>query len=87
MGGVGAVLGPANTAIALLFIALAGGMFAIGLMMHRRIFRETLTGMFHSAIKPAYMRDKENRENKKDGIPYAVAITGGVFLFSLYMAM
>ncbi|MBM9603830.1 A24 family peptidase [Desulfopila inferna] len=85
MGGVGAVLGPAHTAIALVFIALAGGVFAIGLMLKRRILTETLTGMLYSALLPGYVRENTAKGDKKDGIPYAVAITGGVFLFALYM--
>jgi len=88
MCAVGAVLGPAHTGIALLFIALAGGVFAIGLMLYHRIFKETMSRMLQPFVMPGYMRAQRNaKTDKKNSIPYAVAITAGFFLFSLYMTM
>ena len=88
MCAVGAVLGPAYTGIALLFIALAGGVLAIGLMLRRRIFKKTMSSMFLPFLVPGYMREQPKaKADKKDSIPYAVAIAAGFFLFSLYMMM
>jgi prepilin peptidase CpaA len=90
MGGVGAVLGPANTLIALLFIAIAGGVIALGLMLQRGICRQTLAKIFVSLVllgahKDGSLLKVDKNEGTQDGIPYAIAITSGVCLFLIYL--
>ncbi len=89
MSGVGAVLGFHHTLISLLFIAIAGGMMALGLMVYRGTVRQTLSRIFLSFLLLAGHQDTsllkfDKKELTQDGIPFAVAITSGVFLFFIY---
>jgi prepilin peptidase CpaA len=90
MGGVGAVLGGSHTLIALLFITIAGGFIALGLMVYRGTVRQTLSKIFLSLVflgahQDASLLKVDKNERTQDGIPFAVAITSGVCLFFIYL--
>jgi prepilin peptidase CpaA len=90
MGGVGAVLGPAHTFIAILFIAIAGGCMALGMMLYRGTLRQTLSKicmslLFLGAHQDASLLRVDKNARPQDGIPYALAITSGVCLFFIYL--
>ncbi len=91
MSVVGAVLGCGQTLMALLFIAVCGGIIAMGLMISRGTTRQTLSRLFMSLLFFGAYRDaallKVNKEDTQDGIPYALAITGGVSLFFIYQLL
>jgi prepilin peptidase CpaA len=90
MAAVGAVLGFSHTLTAFLFIAVCGGVIALGMMAARRTVKQTLSKIFVSFIylgahKDASLLKVDKSKPAPDGIPYAVAIAGGVFLFFIYM--
>lgn len=90
MSAVGAVLGFSHTLVALLFIAVCGGIIALGLMLSRGILQQTLAKIFLSFVFLVAHKDgsllKVNKdEQTQDGIPYAVAIASGVCLFFIYL--
>lgn len=91
MSVVGAVLGCGQTLLALLFIAVCGGIIALGMMISRGTTRQTLSRLLMSLLFFGAYRDasllKVNKENTQDGIPYALAITGGVSLFFIYQLL
>jgi prepilin peptidase CpaA len=89
MGAVGAVLGPMDTAVATLFIAITGGVIAVLFMLRRGEFKEKIICMiFMKKLafqqKPISTESSET-EISQESIPYALAITGGIFLFHLYV--
>lgn len=89
MSAVGAVLGPKHTIVCLLFVAICGGIMALGFMVYRRNIKDTLLktflGFFYFGIHgdTSLLRIDSNKITY-EGIPYGVAIAGGVFLFFLY---
>ncbi len=90
MAAVGAVLGLGHTFIALLFIVIAGGVIALGLMLQRGICKQTLSRIFAAFVflgvhHDASLLKVDKDEYTQDGIPYAVAITSGVCLFFIYL--
>ncbi len=90
MGTVGAVLGTGHTLVALLFIAISGGVLALGQMLYRRTFKQTLTGMFSSFLLLVLHRDTSVLKVDKDkltqeGIPFGIAITSGTLLYFFYL--
>ncbi len=92
MSGVGAVLGFRDTLVACLFVAVAGGVIAIGLMVYRGTVKQTFSRIFMSLVffgaqNDASLLKFEKNELKQDGIPFAVAIAGGVCLFLVYMVV
>ncbi len=92
MGAVGAVLGFKQTIIALLFVAIAGGVIALGLIVYRRTFKQTLSRIFVSCLFLGAHNDTSLLKLDKngltqDGIPFAVAITSGVCLFFIYLVI
>jgi prepilin peptidase CpaA len=92
MSGVGAVLGFKQTAVCFLFIAICGGIMALGCMVYRRNLKDTLSKVFLSFLYLAMHRDAsllkiDKSKNIQEGIPYGVAITSGVFLFFVYLIM
>lgn len=92
MGAVGAVLGFQQTAFSFLFIVICGGILALAYMISRRSLKETLTktllGILYMAMhRNASLIKTDNKKIAQEGIPYGVAIAGGVFLFFLYLTM
>lgn len=92
MSGVGAVLGFQQTAVCFLFIALCGGLMALGFMVYRRNVRATFTKTFLAFLYLSLHRDAsllkvDKGKITQEGIPYGAAITGGFLLFLLYMIM
>jgi len=91
MSVVGAVLGFSQTLLALLFIAVCGGLIALGLMISRGTTKQTLSRLWLSLLFFGAHGDasllKVNKEDTQDGIPYALAITGGVSLFFIYQLL
>ena len=90
MGAVGAVLGLGQTFVALLFIAIAGGVMALGMMLYRGTLKQTLTKLFVSLLflganKDASLLKVDKNEQTQAGIPYALAISSGVCLFFIYL--
>lgn len=90
MCAVGAVLGPRHTVESLLFIAISGGVIALGLIVYRRTFKQTLSRIFSSLLllnaqKDASLLKIDKDALSRDGIPFGVAITSGVFLFFIYL--
>ena len=92
MSGVGAVLGFRHTIVACLFVAVAGGVIALGLMVYRGTVKQTLSRIFMSLLflganKDASLLKFEKNELRQDGIPFAVAIASGVCLFLVYQVV
>lgn len=92
LAAVGSVLGVRFTAYALLFIALAGGGMALGVVLYRRTFRKTLLNIFGSLMVMGVFHDASiekvaKKDLMQDGIPFAVAILCGVCLFFIYAAV
>lgn len=92
MSGVGAVLGFQQTAVCFLFVVICGGIMALGFMVYRRILKETLSKAFLGVLYMGLNRDvsllkADKNKIAQEGIPYGVAITGGVFLFFLYLIL
>lgn len=92
MSAVGAVLGFKQTVVCFLFIALCGGIMALGFMLYRRNLKITLLKTFLSMLylfvnKDASLLKVDKNEITQEGIPYGVAITGGVFLFFAYLVI
>lgn len=92
MSGVGAVLGFRHAIIACLFVAVAGGVIALGLMVYRGTVKQTLSRIFMSLVflgahNGASLLKFEKSELKHDGIPFAVAIASGVCLFLVYLVV
>ncbi len=91
MSVVGAVLGWGQTLMALLFIAVCGGIIALGMMISQGTTRQTLSRLFMALLFLGAHGDssllKVNKENTQEGIPYALAITGGVSLFFIYQLL
>lgn len=90
MSAVGAVIGVKNTIVALLFIAIAGGVLALGQMLYQRRFKKTLSGMYMSLLflvmhQDASLLKADKDKLARDGIPFGVAITSGVCLFFIYL--
>lgn len=90
MAAVGAVLGFDDVVISLLFIAVSGGILATGLMLHRGIFKQTISKicaayLLLGAQGDASLLKVDTTKLAHDGIPFAVAISSGVFLFIAYM--
>ena len=90
MSAVGAVLGFKQTVVCFLFIAVCGGIMALGFMIHRRNLKNTLLKTFLSMLylfanKDASLLKVNKNEVTQEGIPYGVAITGGGFLFLFYL--
>ena len=90
MSAVGAVLGFQQTAISFLFITACGGIMALGFMVYRRTLKETLLKTFLGILYLGIHRDSsllkvDKTKITQEGIPYGFAITGGVFLFFLYL--
>lgn len=92
MSAVGAVLGFNQTVVCFLFIAVCGGIMAVGFMIHRRNLKNTLLKTFLSMLylftnKDASLLKVDKNKITQEGIPYGVAITGGVFLFLSYLVI
>lgn len=90
MSGVGAVLGFQQTLVALLFIAVTGGLLALGLMLQRRTLAGTLARLGRALLFLGLHRDAsllrvDKDELAREGMPFAVAIAGGVLLYLLYL--
>jgi prepilin peptidase CpaA len=90
MSAVGAVLGFKQTAVCFLFIAICGGIMALGYMVCRRSFKATISKVFLSFLYLVTLRDAsllkvDKRKIIQEGIPYGIAITSGVFLFFAYL--
>ena len=92
MAAVGSVLGIRNTIVSLLFIALAGGALALGTVLYRKTFIKTLSNILASLVvmgvfQDASLKEIDKKKKVQDGIPFGVAITSGVFLFFIYLAV
>ena len=92
MSGVGAVLGFRHTIVACLFVAVTGGMIALGLMVYRGTVKQTLSRIFMSLLflgahTDASLLKFDKNELKQNGIPFAVAIASGVCLFLVYLVI
>jgi prepilin peptidase CpaA len=92
MSGVGAVLGLQQTAVCFVFIALCGGVMAVGYMVYRRNLKETLRKTFLSLLylgihKDASLLRVDKEKVVEAGIPYGVAIGGGVLLYFAFLTL
>ena len=74
MAGFGALLGPGQLLWAALFTAAVGGMIALAVVAF-----QTVRGMFPGGSRRDGEQTQEDKE-RKDSIPYAPAITLGVWL-------
>lgn len=89
MAAVGAALGFGQTTVALLLTGVCGGIMAIVQALYRRTFRKTVNKIFLAILLLVSHSDGSLLKNDKiamnrDGIPFGLAIAGGVFLFFLY---
>lgn len=75
MGAVGALAGLKVTLPAIVFVAVAGGIEAVGYLLWRRRLVRTLKGMAKDAAAAVGVGEKEERE--RDHVPYALAIAAG----------
>ncbi len=82
MAAVGALLGWPMMLEVLLYVALAGGVVAVAVLIRRRVLRRTLSGML--ARQEGKKKEKKKEEGSEDHrsqyIPYGVAIAGGTVL-------
>ncbi len=90
MSAVGTVVGIDHTLSAMLFIVLAGGGVAVVLLVRRRALRQSLSRTWMFFMNFVTMRDSSILKYGKDelsqeGMPFAVAIAAGVFLYSIYV--
>lgn len=92
MSAVGAVLGFEQTFVCFLFVAICGGIIAFGLMVYNRNLKDKMLKTFLGFIYLGVHRDAsllkvDKHKIIQEGMPYGVAIAGGVFLFFLYTLM
>lgn len=92
MCATGAVLGFSQSVVCSLFIGMLGGIIALGIIAYRRNLIYTLKKIFHSIlylflVKDASLLKIDKNETAREGIPYGLAITGGVFLFFSYLVL
>lgn len=90
MGAVGAVLGGANILVALLFVAVCGGTLSLCYMIFRGSVSRTLSRIWMAIMYLVTQRDTsllrfEKKELTQEGMPFAVAISAGVFLYIIYV--
>ena len=90
MSAAGAVLGFKQIVVASFFVAMCGGLMALGFVVYRRSFKSTFSKIFMSGLYLVVHNDSsllkvDNDIVSKDRMPYAVAITSGVILFLLYL--
>jgi len=84
MGAVGAALGPAGVFMAFLYSAVAGGLYALGLMLAGRA--GTFPGRLWDALKTFYLTrqiifDKAASPEQTGKLCYGVAIAAGSILY------
>ena len=92
MCAVGAVIGFSHTVVSILFIAIVGGLMSVVQIVRRRSFKKTFLNIFNAFL---FMGTKQNNSFKttpkselvQDGIPFGVAISGGVFLYFIYLVL
>lgn len=89
MAAVGAVLGVEHTLVTFLFVAIVGGVVALGVMITRGELRSTLRrigvmfyGFCSGVGADAFKIDRATL--KQDGIPYGAVIAAGTYLFFAY---
>jgi len=90
MSVVGAVTGFEHTLFSLSFIAMAGGILAMVLLLKRRVLKQSFNRIWTVLICFVTIRDMQALKYSKDdltqeGMPFAVAISTGVFLYSIYV--
>lgn len=90
MSVVGAVVGYEHTLFALFFIAVSGGILAVVLLMSRRVLRRSLTRIwlffvYLVATQDASIMKSSKDELSQEGMPFAVAIAAGIFLYIIYV--
>jgi prepilin peptidase CpaA len=89
MGAIGAMLGPRAIANICLFTALAGGIYALGVIILRResknVIRDGLTSLW---VLAATQEFSLHSAPQGDGMPrlyYAVAILAGSVLYTIFV--
>jgi prepilin peptidase CpaA len=87
---VGAALGWRHTLLSCIFIAICGGMLAVFFMVKRGVLKKTFAKIGATLLLLAGHGDGSLLKYKKEeivqeGIPFGVAICGGVLLFFAYM--
>jgi prepilin peptidase CpaA len=88
MGAVGSFLGAKATMEAFLFMALAGGVYSLALIMIRRdifkgFFSEKLVGISGIALFRRYAPIQSESSGKKQRLKYGVAIALGTITYLL----
>jgi len=84
LGMIGAFTGPELAVQVLLASALAGGSYALVVLLigKRPLWRlkKTLTGLFFFAVtrSPLYLKTLEDKKSTADAIPYGAALAAGV---------
>lgn len=92
MCAVGAVIGFSHILGSILFIAIVGGLMSVVAIVLRRSFKRTILNIFNACL---FMGIKQNNSFKatqkselvREGIPFGIAISGGVFLYFIYLVL
>lgn len=80
---VGAVVGPANVLMAFLFTALAGGLIAVAVAMHRGRFGVTVAGAGRIVTSPGAVREHAAARDGGSRFAYGPAIAVGTLIATL----
>lgn len=80
MAAVGSVVGPDMVFRAFLYSAVAGGVFAIAVAMHRGILTTTLQDAGRLMTSPAGARQAIESPSRANRFPYGPAIATGTFI-------
>jgi len=89
---IGAVLGPINMLYIIVCIALAGGILTVSYMLHRRVVKKTLYRIWMFIVFALTQKDMSllkynKKEVLQEGIPFAMAISTGAFMYVGYTCL
>ena len=92
MCAVGSVLGTSHIVASLIFIALIGGVISIIKIIQRKNKKQVLINitnmfLFASTNQKGSLFKIEKDKLKQEGIPFGIAISGGVFLYFIYLVL
>jgi prepilin peptidase CpaA len=86
MGVVGAALGPKGAAITFIFVALAGGVYAVGLLMVNLKYFKAVIPEYIETVKAFVLTKKlylepAIKDTRRPRLCYGIAIAAGTFIY------